>query len=97
MNKKNQTHKAIEQLLQILEPLYLEVVDNSHLHRGHAGAKAGGGHFAVSIVSAHFDDMNTVKRHRLVYQTVNQLFQSGAIHALEIEAISYVENQGKKP
>lgn len=94
MNQKNQTAKDLKRLLQALEPLHLEVIDNSHLHRGHEGAKAGGGHFAVRIVSTRFEGMNAIKRHRLVYQAVDQLLQSGAIHALEIDAISHIENQG---
>lgn len=94
MSQKNQTAKDLKRLLQALEPLHLEVIDNSHLHRGHEGAKAGGGHFAVRIVSARFEGMNAIKRHRLVYQAVDQLLQSGAIHALEIDAISHIENQG---
>lgn len=97
MNKKKQTCKDIERLLQTLEPIHLEVIDNSHLHRGHEGAKAGGGHFAVSLVCSIFNEMSVIKRHRLIYKTVNSLFQSGAIHALEIDAISTTENQGKKP
>lgn len=94
MSQKNQTAKDLKRLLQALEPLHLEVINNSHLHRGHEGAKAGGGHFAVRIVSARFEGMNAIKRHRLVYQAVDQLLQSGAIHALEIDAISHIENQG---
>lgn len=78
---------AIEALLrQAFEPASLEVVDDSHLHAGHAGAREGG-HYTVRIVSARFDGLSRVARHRLVYDALQGLIRSG-IHALAIHARS---------
>ncbi|MCS5635267.1 MAG: BolA family transcriptional regulator, partial [Myxococcota bacterium] len=44
-----------EKLARELEVLHLEVVDESHLHAGHEGARSGGGHFRATIVSSRFE------------------------------------------
>ena len=63
---------------------WLRVDDDSHLHAGHAGA-ASGRHFSVTIVSTAFANLTRVRRHRLVYDALAPLMQSG-IHALAIHA-----------
>ena len=73
-----------ERLRAALDPLSLEVVDDSHLHAGHAGAREGG-HYTVKIVSARFTGLQRVARHRLVYHSLAELMQQG-IHALAIDA-----------
>ena len=67
-----------------LEPLSLEVRDDSHLHAGHAGAREGR-HFSVRIVSVRFQGLGRVARHRLVYDALHSLMPRG-IHALAIDA-----------
>ena len=67
-----------------LLPSSLEVGDDSHLHAGHAGAREGR-HFHVRIVSSRFAGLTRVKRHRLVYDSLEPLIPQG-IHALAIEA-----------
>lgn len=77
---------AIEAALQAaFEPLALEVVDDSHRHAGHAGARDGRGHFNVAIVSAAFAGMAPLARHRAVYAALGGLMQTD-IHALSIQA-----------
>jgi BolA family transcriptional regulator, general stress-responsive regulator len=71
-------------LQQSLLPSSLEVGDDSHLHAGHAGAREGR-HFHVRIVSPRFAGLTRVKRHRLVYDSLQSLIPQG-IHALAIEA-----------
>lgn len=71
-------------LRQALQPTALEVIDDSHLHAGHAGAREGR-HFTVKITSARFAGLAPVARHRLVYSALGDLFPQG-IHALAIEA-----------
>lgn len=63
----------------------VEVIDESHLHAGHEGARAGGGHFAVTVVAAQFAGANTLKRHRMVYDALAELMKA-EIHALSIRA-----------
>ena len=67
-----------------LAPEALAVVDDSHLHVGHAGAREGR-HFSVAITSARFDGLSRVARHRLVYDALHSLMPRG-IHALAIDA-----------
>jgi len=63
----------------------LEVLDDSHLHAGHAGAQGGAGHYRVRVVSARFDGRLTVARHRLVYDAVAD-WMPHRVHALSIVA-----------
>lgn len=67
-----------------LEPSALAVIDDSHQHIGHAGAKEGG-HYTVRITSARFAGLQRVARHRLVYDALRPLMPGG-IHALAIDA-----------
>ena len=76
-----------ERLTAALDPVDLEVIDESHLHAGHAGARGGGGHYAVTIVSPRFRGENMVVRHRMVYQALGDAM-GGEIHALSITALS---------
>jgi BolA protein len=62
----------------------VEVVDDSHLHAGHAGAKEGR-HFTVCVTSEAFAGLSRVARHRLVYDALRSLVAEG-IHALAIVA-----------
>lgn len=66
-----------------LTPSALEVIDEGHLHAGHAGE--GKGHFRVRISSAAFAGKSPIQRHRMVYAAVEDLMNDG-IHALAIEA-----------
>ena len=72
------------QLNAALQPASLAVQDDSHLHAGHAGASEGR-HFSVRVVSARFNGLSRLARHRLVYDSLNLLMQRG-IHALAIDA-----------
>ena len=72
------------ELTDALSPELIEVQDDSHLHAGHAGALEGR-HFSVRIVSARFNSLSRVARHRLVYDSLRSLIPRG-IHALAIEA-----------
>ncbi len=68
-----------------LSPTHIDIVDESHLHAGHAGAASGAGHFSVTIVSDKFTGKSAIQRHRMVYLAVNDLMPS-EIHALSIDA-----------
>jgi len=83
----------IENKLRLaLHPTLLEIEDESHKHAGHAGAKeSGGGHFVVTIVSAHFAGKGLLERHRLVYDALGDTMRR-EIHALSIHARTPEEN-----
>ncbi|MCC4617434.1 BolA family transcriptional regulator [Xanthomonas campestris pv. asclepiadis] len=74
-------------LQSALAPTELEVVDDSHRHAGHAGARDGRGHFNVRVVSAAFAGKPPLARHRAVYAAVGEMMQTD-IHALSIEAFA---------
>ena len=76
-----QLRMAIE---QALAPRSLEIIDDSAQHAGHAGARSGG-HFRVTLVAEAFRGRSPLERHRLVYEAVAPLMQSG-VHALTIVA-----------
>jgi BolA family transcriptional regulator, general stress-responsive regulator len=76
-------------------PDKLEVVDDSHRHVGHAGARDGRGHFNVRILSRHFSGKQTIERHRMVYAALGSLMQTD-IHALGLVALSPDDSQESK-
>ena len=84
MTQSVTTDRLQEVLQHALAPTALEVQDDSHLHAGHAGAREGR-HFTVRVVSAAFNGLSRVARHRLVYDAARMLIAEG-IHALAIEA-----------
>ena len=71
-------------LKSALQPLSVEVTDDSHLHAGHEGAKSGR-HFSVQLRAECFNGLSHVQRHRLVYDALRDLIPQG-IHALVIKA-----------
>ena len=69
-----------------LDPVSLEVVDDSGKHAGHSGARAGGEtHYSLAVVSAAFAGKSRVQRHRLVYDALAAEIAAG-VHALAIDA-----------
>jgi BolA family transcriptional regulator, general stress-responsive regulator len=78
--------ETITAKLAVLEPISLEIQDDSALHAGHAG-NTGGGHFTLKVVSSHFSQKTQIMRHRLIYQALADLIPQ-QIHALSILAIS---------
>jgi BolA family transcriptional regulator, general stress-responsive regulator len=76
----------IRNKLGFLEPLTLELVDQSEAHRGHAGWRDGGEtHFDLSVVSVAFAGKSRVQRQRLVLAALKDEFDAG-LHALSIQA-----------
>ncbi|NYE21863.1 BolA family protein [Pigmentiphaga litoralis] len=85
---------TIRSLLGGLDPQALDVIDESHLHAGHAGAAGGAGHFRVRVVSDRFTGLSRVSRHRLVYDRLKDLMPD-EVHALAITALTSQENSDK--
>jgi BolA family transcriptional regulator, general stress-responsive regulator len=69
----------------------VEVIDDSHLHAGHVGAKDGKGHFRVRVVSQAFAGLRPLQRHQLVYRSLGDMMQTD-IHALSITALTPAES-----
>jgi BolA protein len=75
-----------------LAPLALDLIDESHRHVGHAGARDGRGHFALRIVSAQFEGLPLLARHRRVYEALGDLMLTD-IHALSLKALTPAESE----
>ena len=71
--------------LAVLDTVSLDIIDESHKHAGHAGARDGGGHYVLHISSAHFVGKNKVARHRMIYSALGEMMKR-EIHALTITA-----------
>jgi BolA protein len=88
--------ETIRQRLAVLEPVSLDLVDESSQHAGHSGWREGGGtHWRLAIISPRFAGQSAVARHRLVYQAIGELMQN-PIHALAITAQTPEETKGSK-
>lgn len=72
-------------LVQAFPEADITLVDESHLHRGHAGARDGRGHFRLGITSPVFDGQLPLARHRRVFEALQELMATD-IHALSIDA-----------
>lgn len=85
----SETLPRADRILATLESAFpgaeLELVDESHLHRGHAGARDGKGHFRLAITSAGFEGQSPLARHRAVFAALAGLMATD-IHALAIDA-----------
>ena len=76
--------KIKETLNQSFHPTFLEVKDESARHAGHAGARQGGGHYQVEIVSVVFEGLNLIEQHRRVHEALRDLMKV-EIHALQLK------------
>lgn len=81
------TVERIRARLQQLAPRELAIDDDSALHAGHEGAKSGGGHYRVRLVSERFTGLPRMARHRLVYDALHDLMRR-EIHALSLTLLA---------
>ena len=79
------TAELITRKLAALEPQRVRIVDESARHAGHAGARDGGGHYVLTIVSSRFAGKPPLARHRLVYDALRDMMHKN-IHALSVKA-----------
>ena len=77
--------ERIEKRLEVLDPDSVELVDDSAKHAGHEGAKGGGGHFELIIVSAQFEGKSRQARHRMIHAALGEMLER-EIHAIAIKA-----------
>lgn len=88
--------QEIRSRLAALQPVQLELEDQSEQHRGHAGYREGGNtHWRLTIVSARFTGKPVVARHRMVYEALGSLMHN-PIHALAITARAPEETKGQR-
>ncbi len=87
MDANNRLDIIRAKLVATFSPLECQLQDESALHAGHAGAASGGGHYRLKLVSAVFEGENRLKRHRLVYDCLDDMMKID-IHALAITALA---------
>lgn len=89
---RSEFETTLRERLAVLQPRRVELIDDSAKHAGHAGARSGGGHYRLLIVSESFCGKSTLARHRLVYDALGELMRS-KIHALSIQSLAPDEAQ----
>lgn len=83
-------------LEQAFRPASLAVVDQSHLHKGHAGAHPEGeSHFRVEIVAEAFCGLSRLERHRAINAALKEDLK-GRVHALALQALTPEEAAGRR-
>ena len=83
-------------LAEALQPVKLDVIDESDLHAGHSGAREGGEtHFRVRVVSQSFVGKRSVQRHRMVYDALKSEIASG-VHALALTTLTPDEVEARR-
>ena len=72
-----------------LEATHVEIIDESHLHRGHKAA-GGGGHYHLTVVSAKFENAGLIDQRRMVYRALDSAINGSPklIHALQIKSLT---------
>jgi BolA protein len=93
MSADDRRARITERLRAAFDPRHLEVIDESHLHAGHAGAKSGAGHYRALIVSAKFSGISRIERQRLVYAALADEM-GPEIHALSMTTLAPDEWDG---
>ena len=86
MDNSQRIERMQQLITEQLQPSKLEIIDESHLHAGHAGAKEGKGHFKVRIASEIFAGIKPLQRHRLIFDSLGDMMSTD-IHALSIEIL----------
>ena len=86
-----------QNLREKLSAEHVEIIDESHLHRGHKAA-GGGGHYSIVVVSPQFENVNTMERIRLVHKALDQEMTGNPklIHALQVktfDAAQWIEKE----
>jgi BolA protein len=89
-NPSDRRARIEAELRERLAAVHVEVVDESHLHAGHVGARDGGGHFRAVVVSMQFEGKTLVQRQRLVYDALESAMGS-EIHALSMKTMTPAE------
>lgn len=90
------TVERLRERLQALQPKQLVIDDDSALHAGHEGAKSGGGHYRLRMVSHRFEGLSRLARHRLVYDSVGDLMRR-EVHALTMHLQTPAEAGAASP
>jgi BolA protein len=87
-----QVAAEIRRRLARLQPIRVELIDESARHAGHAGARPQGeSHFRLLIVADAFSGRSRIERQRMVYGALGDLMETD-VHALSIRALTRAED-----
>lgn len=81
----NRINRIQTRLKTLFNPEHLEIIDESHLHKGHIGARDGKGHYRLNMISARFLKKTPIERHRMIFSALEEMMKTD-IHALTINA-----------
>jgi len=78
-----------KKLREQLDANHVEIIDESHLHRGHKAA-GGGGHYSIKVVSPKFKNLNVMERIRLIHNALDVEMNGTPklIHALQVKTFT---------
>lgn len=81
-------HKDVKEqmenlLREGLEPMEMDIRDDSQLHAGHAESVQGG-HFYLKVVSKKFENLSLLERERLIHSILGAMIGK-EIHALSVK------------
>lgn len=97
--QRGPVYQRVHKLLEDgLKPSFLSIVDDSHKHAGHQGAREhphGESHFHVTVVSDAFEGKTKLQRHQLVYQTLGDVVRND-LHALQMATLTAAEYAAKQ-
>jgi len=79
----HRVQRIVDLLTTELDAVHVEVEDQSAQHAGHPGARAGGGHYLLQVVSPRFSGLTPLQSQRLVYQALGAMMRED-IHALQM-------------
>lgn len=85
MDNTQRIQRIKQLLMEGLDAETVDVIDESHMHAGHAGAKTGMGHFNVTIIANAFAGKSLIERHRQIFAALGDMMKTD-IHALSIKA-----------
>lgn len=86
MTVENRKNIIYSRITAAFSPTYLEVIDESDKHVGHAGHQGGGRHFAIVIASDVLSQLSRVEAHKRIYALLNDMMPD-QIHALKIKIL----------
>ncbi len=88
--------KMVEQRVRAaIDPVHLQILDESHRHRGHEGARSGGSHYRLTVVSERFVGRSRLARHRMLYDAVGDAMNR-EIHAFALRTYTPEEWEARR-
>ncbi len=92
---KERLQMVEQRVRSALHPVHLHLLDESHRHRGHEGARSGGSHYRLTVVSDRFEGRSRLARHRMLYDAVGDAM-GREIHAFALRTYTPEEWEARR-